>query len=502
MNLNPTYDIGQPALRDLWVDPVHGQDTNSGATRGEALRTLDAAWARIPELPTAADHGWQLLLCAGRFDIGERPHIDLTNRRADPEHPIIFRSADAGAPAELPAIRVNDCRAVYFIDLTIATPGRRGLPHGHNYVLWISDCEDMLVRRLRGVGLDHGQGWPRIVIKANQTRHLYIEDCDLSCAEENTIDYVAVQYGHIVRNRLHNTRCENLYVKGGSAYHLIAGNEVSGSANHGIMAGQCTGFQFMVNPWLHYEAYDIKVVNNLISDAGGGLAVTGGFNILMAYNTCVRVGSSRDTIVVGQGGRGWTPEALGSRGPLLAAHIRAGGWCNPAAGVQFNIPCRNVTIANNLIFNPDGYESRFAHCGISGPVATTPESHIPSPARCDDGLILRGNLIWNGGPDKPVLDDVEDMYHLAARPDFSVPTLLENNWINTCRPELIDPEHGDFRPRAGGSVYGCPAVALADFTWAGAPTTPPVPPGSLDNQVPVDRLGRPRTAGGAIGAFA
>ncbi len=46
--LNPApYRIGSPVVSDLWVDPVNGLDSNSGAARVTALRTLNAAWNRI-----------------------------------------------------------------------------------------------------------------------------------------------------------------------------------------------------------------------------------------------------------------------------------------------------------------------------------------------------------------------------------------------------------------------------------------------------------------------
>jgi hypothetical protein len=42
----------------------------------------------------------------------------------------------------------------------------------------------------------------------------------------------------------------------------------------------------MTAPWIQYEAYDIKFVNNIIHDTdGAGIGVNGGYNILMAYNT-------------------------------------------------------------------------------------------------------------------------------------------------------------------------------------------------------------------------
>jgi hypothetical protein len=268
------------------------------------------------------------------------------------------------------------------------------------------------------------------------------------------------------------------------------------SVNHGVLAGQCTGFQYLVDPWLHYEAYDIKVVNNIIHDAGSGLAVCGGYNILLAWNTCWRVGSSRDTVVVGLGGRGW----IGGRPPVVDTYFAAGGWCDPD-GDGFNIPNRHVRICNNVILNPDGYESRHAHFGISGPMATRAGSNIPSPARADDDLVISGNILWNGPAGKPLLDDVANMYHLAARPTIDPAVLTRNNAVNTIRPQLADPQGGNFTPAPGGNLYSYRSVPIPDFAWADAPAPPAVPPGNPDNQVPFDRAGRPRTPRTPVGAF-
>lgn len=39
-------------------------------------------------------------------------------------------------------------------------------------------------------------------------------------------------------------------------------------------------------PWVNYDAYAIKVTNNIIHDVwGAGLSVFGGYSILMAHNT-------------------------------------------------------------------------------------------------------------------------------------------------------------------------------------------------------------------------
>jgi hypothetical protein len=67
-----------------------------------------------------------------------------------------------------------------------------------------------------------------------------------------------------------------MYEKGGSAYFQVEGNEFYDCGTGGFTAGQGTGFQFVVAPWLHYEAYNIKVINNIIhSTDGAGLGVNG-----------------------------------------------------------------------------------------------------------------------------------------------------------------------------------------------------------------------------------
>ena len=37
------YDIGNPTLHDIWVDPFRGADSDSGDSRSHALRTLSEA---------------------------------------------------------------------------------------------------------------------------------------------------------------------------------------------------------------------------------------------------------------------------------------------------------------------------------------------------------------------------------------------------------------------------------------------------------------------------
>lgn len=496
LDTSPHYDIGTPLLEDIWVDPVSGDDGRDGSTRAQALRTLARAWRMIPL--HIEQHGWRIMLAAGRYEPHIADQVVMEDRQGTRECPIILQAADGPLSAELPMLEFCRCHFVYLLDVKIVSASNAKIIPSQDCVLHFTACRDVLVRNVTAIGVEHEGGvLPSIILKANQCLRLYVEDCDLSGAQGNALDYVAVQYGHIVRNRMHRTRSEVMYVKGGSAYHLIAGNEFYDGVNHGVAAGQGTGFEYMVAPWLHYEAYDIKIVNNIIHDAGGGMAVFGGYNILVAWNTCYRVGTSRDTIVVGLGGRGpstWSPARC-------AQYAAMGGWCQGKSAEGFNIPNRNVQIRNNVILNPDGFESRFAHLGISGPVTVAPGGNLPPQTRADDGLVIRGNVIWNGPADKPLLDDVEGVYHLAARPTADKAQLLRDNAFNALRPELIDPERGNFRPTPGGNLYGRAAETIADFAWSDAPARPAPPPGNPCNRVSLDRAGQRRLPGAPPGAY-
>ena len=491
MDTSPSYAIGEPALRDLWIDPASGDETAAGNERSRALRTIAAAWRKIPERCTG--HGWRILLCPGRYTPDADGHINLTGRHGTRECPILLQSADAASPVQLPPLDVEHCSYVYVLDLKFVSSKIEHIPASTDNVVHFADCDHILLRRVVASGDPAPPGLPRLAFKANQCSHLYVEDCEFSDSYAYVFAYVAVHYGHVVRSKFHRCRMAGICLKGGSAYHLVAGNEVSDANVMGIGIGEGAGFAFMVPPWIQYEAYGMKVVNNVVRDCGGGLAVSGGYDVLMAYNTCYRVGSSRDTVVVALGGHSWVKD------PANAARCERyhaqGGWCLPD-GEEF-IPNRNVQICNNLIFNPDGYESQHAHFGISGPMSAKPNSNVPDPIGSTN-LRIAGNVVWNGGYNKPVLDDVENMYGLAARPTYSLEELRRENQLNTLRPELINPGGGNFRPAPNGDLAGTAAVPLFDFP--GDEKAPPVPAVEADNSVPSDRDGKPRNRG-TIGAY-
>ena len=58
------YDIGTPTLTEIWVSPL-GNDANSGLTIYAPLRTLTAAWNKIPATLTTS--GYRVNLLPGTY---------------------------------------------------------------------------------------------------------------------------------------------------------------------------------------------------------------------------------------------------------------------------------------------------------------------------------------------------------------------------------------------------------------------------------------------------
>ena len=240
----------------------------------------------------------------------------------------------------------------------------------------------------------------------------------------------------------------------------------------------------MVKPWIHYEAYDIKFVNNVIHDVGGpAIAIQGGYNCLVAYNTCYRTGRWTSPITVGYGGRG---TGSGQWDKACEESLKAGGWCNPK-GFDNNIPSKNVYVFNNLVVN-DPWASERAHVGVAAPLKTAEGCNLPAEIRADEGLIIRGNVYRNGPAAQrwlaPVTGDGPAGYDEKR-------LATENLLTDTLR--LAGPERGDYRvvQETLGDARG---AEIPDFKGGDQPSRPPVPPGRLCNQPSCDRAGVPRTS--------
>jgi hypothetical protein len=420
--------------RDLWIDPVHGSDANDGASRATALRTLGEAWRRVPMGVTLAEP-YRLLLTAGVHPRENVP-VYMESRWGTAAAPIAIMAADAPRSARVEGdFNIYDTRYLSLIGLDMT-------PRPAGDVVHLELCDHVTIR---DCNLDGGGG-AQESLKANQSQYLDVTGCDIQGAWDNDLDYVAVQYARIANNRIHGAGDWCAYTKGGSAYIRVEGNEIWDCGTGGFTAGQGSGFQYMVPPWIHYEAYDVKVIHNVIHDTeGAGLGVNGGYNILFAYNTLTRVGSRSHLLEFVYGLRSCDEPPGSPSRARCQQYLDLGGWGTTVISDGTNdrrIPNRNVFVYDNTIVNPPGFLAP-QHITVAAPYDSL---------RADDNLRIVGNTIVNGDASTPI--GLEDDAMLRA-----------NNAINGVGPSA--------------------PVPIPDFTWNDAPAG--VPQGTLANQPGVAR---------------
>jgi hypothetical protein len=492
----PSYEVGSPVLTNLWVNPVSGSDAASGLVSNQALRTFAEAWNRIPSGQTLTSHGYRILLLPGDYPESYIPgYLEL--RYGSYAAPVVVQAVAGPGTVRLHGyLNVFDCRYLYLIDLDVITDPGYG---GGGDVVHLASCQHVLLRGVKLDGFDGSVNQPQETLKANQCRYLYLENCDIGGADQNPVDFVAVQDGHVVNCRIHDAGDWIMYVKGGSAGLRIEGNEFYHARVGAFTAGQGAGFEYMVNPWLHYEAYDIKFINNVIHHTSiAGFGVNGGYNILFAYNTLYRVGTNDHLFEAMPGSRSCDGDTVACQ-----SNRNAGGWgtASPADNGDY-IPNRNVYVYNNLFYNPPGAFQGWQHFNIGNPVIPPAGAGVPSPVRADDQLQIRGNLIWSGNGDTPlgVAESGDGGCH-PGHPTCNEIQLLADNTINTVQPQLRDPESGDYRPVITGNVWGVQTYAIPDFPGGDRPTPPLAPEGVRSNTVPRERTGATRWVHHPPGAY-
>lgn len=472
------YDPGNPAVTDLWVDPLNGDDNADGLSAASALQTIEAAWRKIPS-GQALTSGYRIRLQPGEYPAESIPNY-WESRYGSYEAPVIIQGqgSEAGQVILQGFVNVFDSRYIYFENLSIITPGD---------AFHCEQCDHLMIRNV----IMNGFGDAHEVVKVNQSQYVFIESSDLGGTYENVIDFVGVQYGHILGNHLHDADDWCAYVKGGSAYIRVEGNEIYNCGTGGFTAGQGTGFQFMTPPWLTYEAYDIRVINNIIHDTeGAGLGVNGGYNILMAHNTLYRVGSRSHGIEVVFGMRSCDGQPGEEGRERCQQFLDAGGWGTVVVDNGENhihIPNKNVFIYNNILYNPAGFRSEYQHFAIYGPRQNAAGSGLDQ-AVTDANLQIKGNIIWNGDSSMPL--GVEDASE-GCQPDnptCNATQLRAENAINSLEPVFTDPSSNDFTP-FGDWLSEYTGYAIPDFTWDLAE----IPAGQTDNLISSDIAGNERS---------
>ncbi|MBP7006320.1 right-handed parallel beta-helix repeat-containing protein, partial [Patescibacteria group bacterium] len=290
----------------------------------------------------------------------------------------------------------------------------------------------------------------------------------------------------VLRTKISNSQDWCMYVKGGSAYIRVEGNEIYNCGTGGFVAGQGTGFEWMTSPWIHYEAYGITFVNNVIHDTDtAGMGVNGGYNILFAHNTLVRAGTRDHFFEANGGGRGCDGDAA-----ACASRQSEGGWGGPTQSGQF-IPNRNIFVFNNLFYaqasKPVPYMLQIAN------TYTPPAgSNLTGPQAADTNLQIKGNVFWDGA--------VTDL-GISRRnggcadtnPTCNVPQLEADNGFNGIEPTFVNLAGNDFHV-TNGALNATPTVAWPDFDWSDLPRRPLAPAGQTRITITTNKDGAARTA--------
>jgi hypothetical protein len=427
--------------RTLVVDARHGADRNPGSAR-RPLRTVAAAWNRIPQ-GRALTKPVRVMVRPGRYPAKALPNY-WESRWGTRAAPIVIAATRPGR-VRFASVNLFDLRWVAFDG--IAFRDRFDLFHCER-------CEHVLLTHSSLVGS------PRDLhenVKVNQSQHIAVTDSVISGADDNAIDFVAVQHARIAGNVIEHANDWCAYAKGGSAFVTVARNRIRHCGTGGFTAGQGTGFQFMTPPFIRYEAYGIDVLDNQISDIyGAALGVNGGYGVVMARNRMWDVGRRSHWIELGYGSRSCDGQPGDDGRERCAQNLAAGGWGTTRVDDGTNyvrIPNRHVWVLGNVIDNPARQGDQLF--SLAGPFGGHEQDGSGlGDVRADDDLHIEGNVI-------------------AAR---GLPTGLEDCDAPGCagyerlNPPVAPgvfraPTSGDLRLRAGLDM---PRPVLPRVDWADA----------------------------------
>jgi hypothetical protein len=425
--------------RMLVVDIRHGSDHNSGTAK-RPLRTVAAAWHRIPQA-TVLTRPVQILVRPGRYGANSLPNY-WESRWGSAEAPIVVRAARPGK-VSFASVNLYDLRWVAFT----------GIVFKDRFDLFHCElCRHVLLDRSRLVGS------PKDLhenVKVNQSQHIAITRNLISGADDNAIDFVSVQYARVTGNTIERANDWCAYAKGGSAFVLVARNRIRHCGTGGFTAGQGTGFQFMVAPFIRYEAYGIDVLDNRISDVeGAGVGVNGGFDVVIARNRMWNVGARSHEIEVGYGSRSCDGQPGDDGRERCAQNLDLGGWGTTRVDDGTNyvrIPDRHVWVLGNVIDNPRRQGDQLF--SIAGPFSGAEQDGSGlGDVRADDDLHIAGNLIAGRG--LPAGSDdcaAEDCAAIGSR-----------NTLDARSGLFRAPLSGDLRLAPGRSA---PAPTLPEVAW-------------------------------------
>ncbi len=474
----PRYDTGSPAYQDIFAGPA-GSDEGGDGSQVSPYRTILRAWRAIPhDAQNRRTGAFRIRLLPGEYYGAFLDRDNDAPSLGDASTPLAIESADPSNRARIIAdplaaranLTLYKIQYAYLQNFDI----RMDLTYGGQPLTEAGDafqceqCRYLLLRNMviRGIRREAQTE----TVKLNQGEYLFLEENDISGAGDNPIDAVAVRHGWWVRNLIHDGINWCAYLKGGSADVLIADNAIYDCDEGGFTSGQGSTIVFMQAPLLRYEAYNIRVINNIIHDINGpALGVNGGTNILMAYNTGYNLGSERlgHLVAIRAGNRDCAnssddPAADAALVARCQTQIDAGAWGTPTQGVDVElVPNSQIFLINNLLVGRAGVGYAVAALLVWAPREQSSGYSWagPLPARFDEQLVVRGNLFWTnieGGSAALVTAD-----GCAPGNPTCNPTQLaaENAW-NSIAPEFVDLAAGDVRPAAGGAMLRIVPAAL------------------------------------------
>ena len=470
------FEIGNINVTDYYVDPAAGNDDNSGTSSSNPKRTVTDIWNSIPSSSNLSQ-GYRINLLPGNYGTNHLPNY-WELKKGTATAPIIIQAANGYGTVNFTR-DINMAGVSYFY--LIGVDIKNKLDDGFGDAFHCEQCDHILLRTnsFNGApsGRNAGGGVAHETIKFNQSQYVYIENNNIQGADDNAIDWVSVQYGHIIGNRIHDSQGWCTYVKGGSSYILIEANIAYNCGEGGITAGQGTGLEFMDSPWLRFEANYVKIVNNIIYNIdGAALGVNGGYGILIAHNTAYKVGNRSHLLEVVFGER-----SCDGSSSACTQRVNAGAWGPTAIGSDNAQPIGNqdIIIFNNVLYNPSGSASGSQHFAIYGP-RTPSAAGIPSPQKTDSGLLIKGNVVWNGTNSMPIGVEEGDQGCQSGNPTCTLSQLSADNTINSSEPDFISANTEDFRPQASGILAGISSLSIPNIPTLDSGLNP-IPEGNTSN---------------------
>ena len=440
---------GTASAAEMWVDPAGGSDRAAG-TRAEPLRSVGEAWSRIPARRTLSAPV-TLQLRAGTYPASAFPHYFESRWGSGERAPITFRSADGRGRAVLPNMNVYDVRGLTLDGVTLRSTGD---------VFHCERCVGVNILRSRLIG---SRASTHENIKANQSRNMRVEDSLISGAEQNALDFVGVRSVRLRRNVFENAEDWCVYTKGGSSDVVVTDNVFRRCGTGGYLAGQGSGLQYMVAPFLHYEAVGVTVARNTFRDiVGAAFGVNGAYNALFVDNVAYRTGARSHLFEASAGGRTCDPGEDAVRCQPL---VDAGAWGTAEQGDGIEIPNRHVYLVRNVFANPPSEPTQWQHLEVTG--ALRNPGNVPPPARGDTDLRLSANVIDNGPRDHPLgIGEDECPASFACAPE----RVLAGNRINAGRVSVEEAGGGRLRAVVPG---GMPQAGVPAPRWTDRPAGEP-----------------------------